>query len=118
MRFQGDHPLMKRSSYSTVLVAVLALMTGCTDSPTIPKGTPTGPLAARFTLGDLSVSYDFAGFTGTGFSPTPAAGQLDSDDIIVTGLSAGDLMFGDVGTTGDYARGPSRGGVSTWHLLF
>ena len=74
---------------------------------------PTETPAADFTLSDLSVSYDFAGFTGSGFSPTPLAGQLDSNDIIVTGLNDGDLTFGGTGTTGDFALGSSAGGVTT-----
>ncbi len=58
---------------------------------------------------------DFEIFLGTGFSPTPVAGQLDSDVIIATGFSDGDLDYGDVGITGDFARGadgfPSEGGI-------
>jgi hypothetical protein len=36
----------------------------------------------------------FTGFTGAGFAPTPAAGQLDSDLWRVTGLSDGAGTFG------------------------
>ena len=56
---------------------------------------------------------DFQAFAGAGFSPSPAAGQLDSDDYAPHGFSDGDLNFGDTGTTGDYARGASAGGVTT-----
>jgi uncharacterized repeat protein (TIGR01451 family) len=63
--------------------------------------------------GQLPFAEDFTGFTGSGFDPNPGAGQLDSDAWIVTGLSDGDLSFGGSGTTGDYARGSSSGGVTT-----
>jgi len=56
---------------------------------------------------------DFNTFNGNGFSSTPASGQLDSEIIIVKGLSDGDLNFGDTGVSGDYARGSSTEGVST-----
>lgn len=58
-------------------------------------------------------TIDFTGFTAAGFAPAPAAGQLDSDEWAVSGLSEGDLLFGGTGTTGDYARGTSIGGVGT-----
>ncbi len=56
---------------------------------------------------------DFTGFTGAGFAPSPAAGQLDSDSWRVTGLSDGAGSFGGTHTSGDFARGPSTGGVTT-----
>ena len=56
---------------------------------------------------------DFNTFTGTGFSPTPAAGQLDSNTWIMTGLSDGSMSFGDTKTTDDFARGTANGGVRT-----
>jgi len=59
------------------------------------------------------VIINFTGFTGTGFAPDPAAGQLDSDDWLVTGLSDGSMNFGDTKTTGDFARGASVGKVTT-----
>ena len=46
-------------------------------------------------------------FNGTGFTPTPSSGQLDSDAWASTGMSEGSLAFGGTGTTGDYARGSS-----------
>jgi hypothetical protein len=55
----------------------------------------------------------FDGFTGLGFSPTPTAGQLDSNLWRVTGLSDGTGTFGGTHTSGDFARGTSEGGVST-----
>lgn len=59
------------------------------------------------------VSMDFTGFDGLGFTPTPAAGQLDSGVISVAGFSEGDLPFGATAEAGDFARGTTTGGVST-----
>ena len=60
------------------------------------------------------IDEDFESFTGSGFAPSPAAGQLDSDIVIVTGLSDGSMAYGDTETTGDFARGTDAdGGVST-----
>ncbi|MEL6319401.1 MAG: ExeM/NucH family extracellular endonuclease, partial [Cyanobacteria bacterium J06626_14] len=56
---------------------------------------------------------DFNNFTGSGFAPDPATGQLDSDAWSVTGLSDGDLDFGGTEASGDFARGTSTGGVSS-----
>jgi len=56
---------------------------------------------------------DFTGFTGIGFAPSPAAGQLDSDIWRVTGMSDGDGTFGGTHTTGDLARGLNDGGTGT-----
>ncbi len=53
-----------------------------------------------------------AQFDGSGFSPLPSGGQLNSNTFIVTGLSDGDLDFGDTGTSSDFTRGVSTGGVS------
>lgn len=51
-------------------------------------------------------------FTGSGFAPSPATGQLDSDAWAVSGLSDGDVPFGGTATSGDAARGSSGGGVA------
>lgn len=55
---------------------------------------------------------DFTGFTGTGFTPTPGAGQLDSDYWATTGFGD-NVAFGGTCTSGDCARGSSNGGVTT-----
>lgn len=55
-------------------------------------------------------------FAGLGFSPSPVAGELDSDAWAVAGLSSGDLDFGDTQSGGDYGRGTHAGGVSTGGL--
>lgn len=64
------------------------------------------------TAGSTEV-IDFSGFGGAGFSPTPAAGQLDSNTWAVTGLSDGVLNFGGTATSGDFARGGADEGVTT-----
>ena len=61
--------------------------------------------------GGVEITFD--GFDGSGFAPDPAAGQLDSDDWSVLGLSDGDLDFGQTGDGGDYARGIEIAGVAT-----
>ena len=58
-------------------------------------------------------TIDFSGFGGTGFSAGPSDGQLSSNDWAVTGFSDGDIPFGGEGTTGDFARGTTTGGVVT-----
>ncbi|MBZ0112097.1 MAG: hypothetical protein K8J08_06545, partial [Thermoanaerobaculia bacterium] len=60
------------------------------------------------------VTLNFNSFTATGFTPTPAAGQLDSDTWAVAGMSDGDLAFGGTNVAGDFARGTNvDGGVTT-----
>lgn len=56
------------------------------------------------------VDYDFADFTAAGFAPTPAAGQLDSDEWIATRVLGIDLEFGDTSANADFANGASAGG--------
>lgn len=56
---------------------------------------------------------NFNSFTGTGFAPDPSIGQLDSNIWSITGLSDGDLDFGETATSDDFARGSSTGGVGT-----
>jgi hypothetical protein len=58
------------------------------------------------------VDINFNGFTGSGFTPTPAAGQLDSDTWRVTGMSFRNGTFGGTHTEPDFARGTSTGGVA------
>ncbi|MEO1528344.1 MAG: lamin tail domain-containing protein [Planctomycetota bacterium] len=70
-------------------------------------------LEDRRVLAAAPFSEDFSSFTGAGFESAPAAGQLDSDDWRVTGLSDGNGTFGGSHSTGDFARGTSGGGVST-----
>lgn len=51
-------------------------------------------------------------FAGSGFANTPAAGQLDSGNWIVTGLSDGEFDYATTADSGDYARGVSTGGIT------
>lgn len=71
---------------------------------------------AQVSLTAGAVTIDFAGFTGTGLVPTPAAGQLDSDTWVITGMSDGDTSPGGTHTTGDFTRGATAGGVTTGGL--
>ncbi len=88
-----------RIAYSLVLVAALAA---------------TVPAQAQIVLtNSIPSTTTFDGFTGTGFAPAPAAGQLDSDEIIVRGLSDGDQTWGGTFDSGDHARGASTGCVTT-----
>ena len=59
------------------------------------------------------VIIDFSNYTAAGFDPNPSAGQLDSYTWSVTGFSDGDILFGGSGSSGDFARGTSNGGVGT-----
>ena len=59
---------------------------------------------------------NFDAFSGSGLSPSPAAGQLDSAVWRVSGFSDGDTAFNGSYTTGDFVRGVSTGGVSTGGL--
>jgi hypothetical protein len=56
-------------------------------------------------------SETFSGFDGSGFAPSPATGQLDSNVWRVTGMSDGNGTFGGTHDSGDFARGSSTGGV-------
>ncbi|WP_075591085.1 T9SS type A sorting domain-containing protein [Labilibacter marinus] len=70
---------------------------------------------ANYTIDfDNSVSgINDGAFAGSGFTPTPSTGQLNSNGIIATGLSDGDINFGDSNETADFARGTSNGGIGT-----
>uniref|UniRef100_UPI004049C656 beta strand repeat-containing protein n=3 Tax=Flavobacterium sp. TaxID=239 RepID=UPI004049C656 len=58
-------------------------------------------------------SENFNNFDGTGFTSSPSSGQLDSDVWKVTGMSDGNIDFGDSSTSGDYARGNSTGNITS-----
>jgi hypothetical protein len=50
-------------------------------------------------------TINFAGFTATGFTTSPAAGQLSSNTWSIKGFTDGTLPLGGSATTGDLARG-------------
>lgn len=52
-------------------------------------------------------------FDGSGFTPAPTTGQLNSDAWKTEGMSDGDTNFGDINTSGDFARGTSTGGETS-----
>ncbi len=52
-------------------------------------------------------------FAGTGFTPTPTIGQLNSSSWAMTGWSFGSLIFGGTRSSDDYARGLSSIAVGT-----
>jgi hypothetical protein len=75
---------------------------------------------AASALGGLMVSpvgtplrIGFDDFRGRGLAPIPTASQLNSNHWRISGLSDGPGNFGDTHDTGDFARGPSSGGVTT-----
>lgn len=87
------------------------------------------PLTARASIielsatgagGEITIDFDSTvtgsnngAFEGAGFTPgAGTAGQLDSDSWSVLGLSDGDITYGGTGTSGDFARGTSEGGVT------
>lgn len=87
------------------------------DFSLTPNGSGGPPPGASFThklpQANQKTTIDFTGFTAAGFTPAPAATQLDSDNWRVSGLSDGAMNFGDTQLAGDFARGASTGGVTT-----
>ncbi len=63
-----------------------------------------------------SVTDDLAAYTGGGLTTSPGAGQLCSDSWAIFGMSEGSVDFGGSGTSGDFARGTTNGGVTTGGL--
>lgn len=112
-RFPADPMIsatMNRLLPSAGLLATLLLTLAFVAAPAVQaQDAPAGEPIAD----EGPVVIDFAEFTGDGFAPDPAAGQLDSDVFAVEGLSDGDLAFGGTETGGDFARGESVGGVTT-----
>ncbi len=52
-------------------------------------------------------------FDGSGFQPSPSAGQLNSNAWAMTGWSDGNLAFGGTQNSGDFARGNTTAAVTT-----
>jgi plastocyanin len=78
-----------------------------------------GPGLSSFSSVGTALCETFTGFNASGFSPTPIAGQLNSNSWSMTDWSTGILYFGGTRTTAstDYTRGltswgtPVTGGV-------
>lgn len=89
--------LMKILSFSTALWLILSAAS-----------------FAQLSINNVGVTetIDFTGFTGSGFTSSPGAGQLNSNEWQVTGLQAGDTTFGGTFTSGTYAAGTSSGAVT------
>ena len=92
---------MANSKLSLVIIFFLYLVSSC------------GGGSSSTTGATVQAAYDFNEFNGSGFSPSPAVGQLDSDVWAISGLSDGTLDFGGTAETGDFARGLSTGNVTT-----
>ena len=81
----------------------------------INVATPPGPgpaLSAFPSLG-TAVCENFTGFNASGFSPTPFAGQLNSNSWSMIDWSDGILYFGATRTTAssDFTRGTTNWGI-------
>jgi len=101
-----------RSSVITAVVALaLLILSRAECRADLVLSAPNTPVVVTFDSTLANVNN--GAFTGGGFQPTPSAGQLDSDSWAMTGMSEGTLVFGGTQTTGDFARGPSTGGVTT-----
>ncbi len=76
-----------------------------------------GAISAQvsFSAFGTPANRDFTGYTGIGFSPAPAAGELDSDEWALTGFSDGALAFGGTQNTPgtDFTRGTTTPGTPT-----
>ena len=55
-------------------------------------------------------------FTSSGLNIPPSSGQLDGNAWGISGMSEGSHQFGQINTSGDFARGNSSGGVGTGGL--
>jgi len=93
-----------------------------TDNPLSQMTTAAPALGFQLTTTNTNYVIDFDNtvanvnngqYDGSGFTITPAVGQLNSDAWATTGMSDGASAFGGSNTTGDFARGISNGGVNT-----
>lgn len=88
---------------------------GTWEFDSITYGLISGTFISDNVCSTVLLDYDFDAYNGSGFSPMPTAGQLDSNIIIASGFS-GSLAYGGTNTSGDYARGNSTGGVTSGGL--
>jgi hypothetical protein len=90
--------MLRRLSVSSALLLILA-------SP---------DAFAQLSLDQRLTVESFDGYTGSGFAPTPGAGQLDSDAWRLAGDDT--CNFGATCTGGNFGRGASTGNVTTGGL--
>ena len=78
----------------------------------------SGTAAAQRPITSVRTTYDFDTYAGAGLAPAPLAGQLDSDEWKVSGMSdaPNSTAYGGTVTTGDWARGTDDGAVTTGGL--
>lgn len=76
---------------------------------TLTNGAPSATIDFSTTIAGVNNGA----FAGSGFSPSPTVGQLNSNGWAITGWSDGSVAFGGTGTTGDFARGSTSAGVTT-----
>lgn len=88
-------------------LAIVACQVAVADLAINTTGTPT-----LITFDTTVVGSNAGPFSGTGLDPIPSTGRLDSNSWQISGLSAGDTMYGGTYTSGVYARGSSSGNVS------
>lgn len=80
---------------------------------TINVSSGPGPTPTTFPSVGTAVCQNFSGFNASGFSPSPVAGQLNSNSWSMTDWSTGTLFFGGTMTTAgtDYTRGSTTWGT-------
>ncbi|WP_431136449.1 T9SS type A sorting domain-containing protein [Psychroserpens mesophilus] len=86
------------------------------DAPPVTEGWQIINEDTEFTIDfDNTVSnVNIDAFNGSGIVPSPTSGRLDSNAFRIVGLSSNPgFNFGDIGSTDDFARGSSTGGVGT-----
>ncbi|MFN0068024.1 MAG: PEP-CTERM sorting domain-containing protein [Limisphaerales bacterium] len=95
---------------TALITPSLALAAGLAAQAQLSLTQPGVPATVNFE--ETVAGVGNGAFAGTGFTPTPAAGQLDSDAWAVLGLSDGAVNFGGTVTSGDAARGATSSPVT------
>ena len=77
----------------------------------LTNGSPNATIDFSATIAGVENGY----FTGSGFSPGPSAGQLNSNAWAITNLGSSDLLYGGTQTTAStsYTRGAVAAAVNT-----
>lgn len=99
---------MKKTTYSSISIFLLLVFSLAVSGQV---------QSAAGSIVTVNFSTTLAGvnngaYNGTGFTPTPAVGQLDSDAFAIAGNSLGTLAFGGTATTAPFARGSTTGGAT------